>query len=135
MHMMTRLCAHLPRAFFLAGAALAALTLNPALGVHAQENSAVADRVPNRTEGAGPYNRLILRNATMIDGTGAPAQGPVDIVISGDRIAEIRSIGAPMAVDETLRAEPGDYEIDLTGKYVLPGFVDAHVHLHSLNDP
>lgn len=135
MNMMTRLCAHLPRALFLAGASLAALTLDPAPGVHAQENSAVADRVPNRTQGAGPYNRLILRNATMIDGTGAPAQGPVDIVISGDRIAEIRSIGAPMAVDETLRAEPGDYEIDLTGKYVLPGFVDAHVHLHSLNDP
>ena len=30
------------------------------------------------------------------------------------------------------RAERGDYEIDLTGHYVLPGFVDTHAHLHSL---
>jgi hypothetical protein len=51
----------------------------------------VADPIPKRTEGVGPFNRVVLRNVTMIDGTGAPAQGPVDIVLSGDRIAEIRS--------------------------------------------
>ncbi|WP_245612222.1 amidohydrolase family protein [Sphingomonas changbaiensis] len=94
----------------------------------------MADVIPPRTEGIGPFQRVVLRNVTMIDGTGAPAQGPVDIVLSGDRIAEIRTIGAPGKIDESARAAKGDYELDLTGYYVLPGFVDAHVHLHNLND-
>ncbi|WP_420142504.1 amidohydrolase family protein [Sphingomonas sp.] len=95
----------------------------------------VADPIPKRTMGVGPYNRVVLRNVTMIDGTGAPAQGPVDIVLSGDRIAEIRSIGAPKAIDPSSRAAKGDYELDLTGHYVMPGFVNSHVHLHDLSDP
>lgn len=94
-----------------------------------------ADVIPARTEGIGPFQRVVLRNVTMIDGTGAPAQGPVDIVLSGDRIAEIRTIGAPGKIDPSARAAKGDYELDLTGYYVLPGFVDAHVHLHDLDDP
>jgi len=96
---------------------------------------AVPDPIPHRTEGIGPFNRVVLRNATIVDGTGAPAQGPVDIVLSGDRIAEIRSIGAPNAINPKARAPKGDFELDLSGYYVLPGFVDAHVHLHDLNDP
>lgn len=95
---------------------------------------AVADPIPPRTEGVGPYGRIILRNVTVVTGTGAPAQGPYDLVISGDRIAELRSIGAPGAIDERRRAAAGDYELDLTGYYVLPGFVDSHVHLHTLAD-
>lgn len=94
----------------------------------------VADPIPKRTEGIGPFNRVVLRNVTMIDGAGAPAQGPVDIVLVNDRIAEIRTIGAPKAIDPSARAAKGDYELDLTGYYVMPGFVDAHVHLHDLND-
>lgn len=92
----------------------------------------LTDPIPARTEGVGPYNRTVLRNVYYIDGTGAPAQGPVDIVLSGDRIAEIKTIGAPGAIDPTARAAKGDHEIDLTGHYVMPGFVDAHVHLHTL---
>lgn len=94
----------------------------------------VADVIPARTEGIGPFKRVVLRNVTMVDGTGAPAQGPFDIVIENDRIAQIKSIGAPGAIDPAARAAPGDHEIDLTGYYVMPGFVDAHVHLHSLSD-
>src|SRR5881398_1155646 len=37
-------------------------------------------------EGDGPYERLILRGATLVDGTGAPPIGPVDIVIEKNRI-------------------------------------------------
>jgi hypothetical protein len=95
---------------------------------------AIADPIPARTEGAGPYARTVLRNVTIIDGTGAPAQGPFDIVLSHDRILEIRSIGSPGAIDEAKRAPKGDYELDLTGHYVMPGFVDSHVHLHTLQD-
>ncbi|BAK66499.1 putative hydrolase [Sphingobium sp. SYK-6] len=114
---------------------LAATTLTPiSQSAQAQITATGVDPVLARTEGVGPYKRLVLRNAIMIDGTGAPAQGPVDIVISGDRIAEIKSIGAPKAIVESQRAAKGDYEIDLTGYYVMPGFIDTHVHLHSLED-
>ena len=92
----------------------------------------VDDPIPPRTQGAGPYPRVVLRNVIIVNGTGAPAQGPYDLVLAQDRIAEIRSIGAPGAIDASKRAERGDYEIDLTGYYVLPGFVDTHAHLHSL---
>ncbi|MGV2497438.1 amidohydrolase family protein [Pelagerythrobacter aerophilus] len=109
--------------------------LLPAPGAAAPTPStSVADPIPPRSMGVGPYQRIVLRNVTIVNGTGAPAQGPYDIVLSGDRIAEIRSIGVPGAIDESSRAEPGDYEIDLTGHYVLPGFVDTHVHLHTLED-
>jgi imidazolonepropionase-like amidohydrolase len=80
-------------------------------------------------EGGGPYERLIIRGAIILDGTGAPPQGPMDIVIEGDRITEIRSVGNPgLEINERRRPEPGDREIDWEGKYVLPGFVDMHAH-------
>jgi imidazolonepropionase-like amidohydrolase len=80
-------------------------------------------------EGGGPYNRLIIRGATILDGTGAPPQGPVDIVIENDVITEIRSVGYPgVPINERRRPQPGDREIDWHGKWVLPGFVDMHVH-------
>ena len=87
---------------------------------------------PPRAEGEGPWKRLILRGATLVDGTGAPPVGPVDIVVEGNRIQSIKSVGAPGApIDETKRPKPeaGDHEIDLAGHYVLPGFVDLHGHL------
>jgi imidazolonepropionase-like amidohydrolase len=80
-------------------------------------------------EGAGPFERLIIRGAIVIDGTGAPPVGPTDIVIEGDRIARVVSVGYPgLPINEEGR--PGDaiYEIDATGMYVMPGFIDNHVH-------
>ena len=112
-----------------------AMLLASGAGIASASNAApVPDPIPHRSEGVGPFNRVVLRNVTMVDGTGAPPQGPVDIVLSGDRIAEIRTIGAPHAINPGARAAKGDYELDLTGYYVLPGFVDAHAHLHDLND-
>ncbi len=105
----------------------------PALTILALATQASAQR-PTTTprgpdEGDGPYNRLILRGATIIDGTGAPPRGPVDIVIENDRIAEVRSVGFPgVPIDEGRRPEDPEREIDLTGHYVMPGFVDMHAH-------
>jgi len=80
-------------------------------------------------EGDGPHERLILRGATIIDGTGAPPMGPVDIVVEGDRIAEIRSVGYPMAlINENRRPQGATREIDVTGMYVTPGLIDMHAH-------
>ncbi len=89
--------------------------------------------IPPRSEGDGPWERLILRGAILVDGTGAPAQGPVDIVVENDRIAEIRVVGFPRLPIDPNDRPPADgaRELDVSGMYVLPGFVDTHMHLHS----
>ena len=108
-------------------AAFSLLTL--AGGVAAQSGGMEETNARRADEGDGPHQRLILRGATIIDGTGAPPQGPVDIVIEGDRIAEIRSVGFPgVEIRERSRPQDATREIDLTGNYVMPGFVDMHVH-------
>jgi Amidohydrolase family len=96
---------------------------------HAQGSRHVPD-APPRTEGEGPFERLVLRGATMIDGTGSPAVGPVDIVVEGNRIVGIHNVGYPgVPIRETDRPASGEREIDLTGMYILPGFVDMHGHI------
>jgi len=86
------------------------------------------DRRPD--EGEGPFERLIIRGATLIDGTGAPPIGPVDIVIEGNRIKEVRSVGYPkVPIREAGRPQGATREIDAHGMYVLPGFVDLHGHI------
>ncbi|MFB3106207.1 MAG: hypothetical protein ACE1ZA_14985, partial [Pseudomonadales bacterium] len=105
--------------------------------VFAQNTVDVPDIPPveARNDGSGPYKRLIFRGAFMIDGTGAPAQGPVDIVVENDRITEVSVVGAPkIAIDPADRpvATEGTEEINLSGMFVLPGFVDTHLHLHTM---
>jgi imidazolonepropionase-like amidohydrolase len=87
---------------------------------------------PERTEGEGPFERLILRGPIVIDGTGAPPWGPVDIVIENNRIAEIRNVAmGGVFVDDDRRPQADDQteELDLAGMYVLPGFIDLHGHV------
>ncbi len=110
----------------------ALLALTAAAPAASPFRTPVSDPIPARSEGLGPFKRVVLRNVTIVNGTGAPAQGPYDLVLTNDTISEIRSIGSPGAIDASKRAAPGDHEIDLTGHYVLPGFVDTHAHLHSL---
>src|SRR5688500_9210377 len=75
------------------------------------------------------YERLAIRNATIINGNGTPASGPADIVIQGNTIAEIVWLD-PVAVREGRARRPAaDAEIDATGKFVLPGLINAHGHV------
>ena len=84
---------------------------------------------PARREGEGPFTRLVIRGATVIDGTGAPPRGPVDIVIEGNQITQVASVGYPgVRIDTARRPRRGDRELDATGMYVMPGIVDLHVH-------
>ncbi|MFT5143877.1 MAG: hypothetical protein ACI84D_002508, partial [Thalassolituus oleivorans] len=86
---------------------------------------------PAASVGEGPYQRLILRGGIMIDGSGAPPIGPVDIVVENNRIVEIRNVGYPgLPIDPERRPAAGDREIDATGMYILPGFIDMHGHTH-----
>ena len=86
-----------------------------------------------RDVGSGPYPRLLLRNAMVVDGTGAPPIGPADIVIERDRIVRIHLVGRPtgpvLQPPERPEIGPEGHEIDLAGHWVLPGFVDAHGHI------
>ena len=70
---------------------------------------------------------LIIRNGTIIDGSGLPGYLG-DVGISGRRIV---SVGRSLAHAESARA------IDATGRAVSPGFIDPHTHIDAqiLFDP
>lgn len=96
-------------------------------GLSAQQ--AEVAHAPDRAVGEGPFERLIIRGVTVIDGTGAPPIGPMDVVIEGNRIAEIRGVGAPgLPIDPARRPQDATRELDAEGMYLLPGFVDMHAH-------
>lgn len=89
-------------------------------------------KAPSRAEGEGPYPQLIFRSVTLINGTGSPPFGPVDVVVEGNRIAQVATVGYPgVSVDSARRPKlkPGGKEMDCTGMYMLPGFVDMHGHI------
>jgi len=62
---------------------------------------------------------LVIRNGTVVDGSGAPARAPgtADVAVDGDRIA---AVGPDVG--------PARREIDAEGRLVTPGFVDIHTH-------
>jgi hypothetical protein len=93
--------------------------------------SAAPDMAPDRQRGEGPFERLILRGVTLIDGAGAPPAGPMDVVIEDNRIVSLSSVGFPgVAIDPARRPEAGedDRVLELEGHYLLPGFIDMHAH-------
>jgi N-acyl-D-amino-acid deacylase len=60
---------------------------------------------------------LLIVNAVVIDGTGAPPH-PAAVRVRGDRIAELG----------TLSAAPGETVVDAKGLVLAPGFIDTHSH-------
>ena len=95
---------------------------------------AVAMSLPAQTTGVTHGRRavrLVIRNATIIDGNGTPARGPADIVIEGNSIAEIVPLDPVALRNGRARRPQGDAQIDATGKYVLPGLINNHAHIQS----
>lgn len=89
-------------------------------------------KAPEKKEGDGPWTQLIIRGVTLINGTGAPPIGPVDIVVEKNRIKQITTVGSPgMAIDPNRRPKlaEGGKELNCEGMYLLPGFVDMHGHI------
>jgi imidazolonepropionase-like amidohydrolase len=64
---------------------------------------------------------IILWNARLLDGRGTPARDGVVVTVTDGRIAEIGDA----------RGEPPSGALDLAGKTLMPGLIDAHVHLSS----
>ncbi|HWC76361.1 MAG TPA: amidohydrolase family protein [Blastocatellia bacterium] len=97
-----------------------AAILAPLAGAQPQRQQVVSGR---------RYPRLVIRNATIVDGNGTPASGPKDIVVEGNLISDVVALD-PVALKRGDAKRPaGDVEIDATGKYVLPGFINAHGHV------
>lgn len=83
-------------------------------------------------QGDGPHSQLIIRGVTLINGNGAPPQGPIDIVVENNIIKKIQVVGYPgVAIDEEKRPklQTGGKELDCSGMYLLPGFIDMHTHI------
>jgi imidazolonepropionase-like amidohydrolase len=88
-----------------------------------QQSQPAAEQGPSRgPEHAKQYRRLLIRNAMVIYGNAKPPYGPLDIVLQDGLIAEIRPTGA--------RQPDADAVIDATGKYVMPGIINTHMHWH-----
>ncbi len=71
--------------------------------------------------------RVLITGATPVED--GPPGGPLDIVITGERIASVRR-----AADRQAAPGPDDTVIDASRKLVVPGFVNAHFHSHDRFD-
>jgi imidazolonepropionase-like amidohydrolase len=75
--------------------------------------------------------RTILLNGTLIDGTGAAAVPQSSIVVEGDTIQQIEAAETRGDTQAMLdgQSQSSDHVIDCSGLFVLPGLIDAHVHV------
>lgn len=81
------------------------------------ENS-TKNKIPKTTD----KNSIIaVKNAVLIDGTGAGPKNNMTVIIEGERIKSIY-------VDNQSKIPPGAQIIDLDGAFLMPGFINAHVH-------
>ena len=74
-------------------------------------------------------DHIIITNATLIDGTGAPAKANMSVIIKDGFITAVGR-------DEAVSKPSGATEIDLAGKTLVPGLVMLHEHLfYNASDP
>ena len=64
---------------------------------------------------------LVLRGGWVVDGTGTPPFR-ADLAVAGDRVAAVGKLTTATAAAE----------LDVTGRYLMPGFIDAHIHADGL---
>jgi hypothetical protein len=91
----------------------------PAQPAAGQRAAAPAAKAPTHAKAA---KRLLIRGAMVIPGPGVPANGPVSLLVEDGLIARV---GA-----ENKSWPAADGVIDATGKYVMPGIVNTHMHWH-----
>src|SRR4051812_5430348 len=67
---------------------------------------------------------IVLTNARLIDGTGSPPSDQATVVIENGRISSVQASASPLAKGDT-----DTQTIDLEGRTLLPGLINAHIHL------
>jgi len=77
----------------------------------------------NRNRQTAP---LVLAHVTIIDVTGGPSKPDMTVIIRGDRISDIGKTGE-------ITAPPDATVVDASGKFLIPGLWDMHVHWYSRN--
>ena len=70
----------------------------------------------------------VLTHATVIDGTGAAPQNDVSVVMENGVIRD-------MGPSSKITAPTGAAVMDLTGKFIVPGIINAHGHVDANRDP
>ena len=64
---------------------------------------------------------VVLEGATVIDGTGAAPRTDAVIMLQEGRILRVGTVGGEPYPD-------GAVVVDLSGRYIVPGFIDTHAH-------
>jgi len=72
---------------------------------------------------------VLIAGGNVIDGTGSAPQAKTDVLLKGDRIV---AVGKNLVIDAADRANAET--IDASGLTVMPGLIDAHVHV-TLGEP
>lgn len=68
------------------------------------------------------YENYVLKNVNLIDGYGGDVQKNMYIAVEGKTIAAVGTM-------DSYTAPEGAAELDFTDHYVMPGLIDAHLHL------
>ena len=73
----------------------------------------------------GPFDQLVIRGVTLINGNGSPPIGPVDIEVKKNVITQIKTVGYP-GIKKRRNGpilEKNGKELNCDGMYLLPGFI------------
>jgi imidazolonepropionase-like amidohydrolase len=68
---------------------------------------------------------LIVRNGSLIDGSGRPPSRNDAIVIEGNRIKSVGALPPDVALEDRRSVDV----IDAGGQWIMPGLIDAHCHV------
>src|SRR5262249_2283739 len=71
---------------------------------------------------------LAITHVTVIDATGAPARADMTVLLNRERIAQIGPASS-------IEVPSGTRVVDGSGKFLIPGLVDMHVHLTGAGEP
>ena len=74
---------------------------------------------------AASKKTLVVRNGTLIDGSGKPSARNDAIVIEGNRIKSVGALPPDVQVEDRRTVEV----IDAGGQWIMPGLIDAHCHV------
>jgi imidazolonepropionase-like amidohydrolase len=91
-------------------------------GISELSGSKIEIRGVNEKELPSENNLKAIIGATLLDGTGAEPLSNAVVIIEGDRILSVGKKGA-------IEIPEGSVILDASGKFILPGFMDAHFHL------